>query len=100
MCYAIAMALTADIRRRIEADFGVEHVAEIVAVMESARSDDPDVFGDRIIRCALYVSAGNTETLERALALARTDYRDLIVWAEYDNAFGERKRDLGQPFEG
>ena len=32
------------------------------------------------------------------IELARTDYRDLIVWAEYDNAFGDRKRDLTRPF--
>lgn len=89
--------LPSDICRRIAADFGGES-REIIALLKAERQRDPALFGDRILRCAVHVAGGARETLMRAIELAHIDYRDLIVWAEYDGEFGERKRDLGAPF--
>ena len=93
------MALAADILRRINRDFNdPPAAAQALGRLEEARGGAPDLFSDRVLRCAVFVAAGNLETLDRALALARIDARDLIVWAEYDNDFETRKRDLTQPF--
>lgn len=92
------MGLPEDICRRVLADFGDDEGPGVVALLEEEQARDPALFGDRILRCAVHVAGGTRETLLRALELARTDSRDLIVWAEYDNAFGARKRDLGAPF--
>jgi len=92
------MTLTPDIRDRIADDFGADAASAVATVLERERSASPDLFTDRILRCAVHAAAGDLDTLRRALDLARIDYRDLIVWAEYDNAFGDRKRDLTRPF--
>lgn len=92
-----AVRLPSDICRRIAADFGDEG-SEIIALLVAERQRNPALFGDRILRCAVHVAGGARETLTRAIELARMDYRDLIVWAEYDGTFGERKRGLGEPF--
>jgi hypothetical protein len=92
------MTLAADIHDRIVDDFAADDVPTANALLERERTASPDLFSDRILRCVVYVAEGDPVALRRAIELARTDYRDLIVWAEYDNAFGDRKRDLTRPF--
>ena len=56
-----------------------------------------DLKKDRLIRCALFLSRGSIKELESAVALGKTDYRDLIWSAEYDCK--ERQlRDFNQSF--
>jgi hypothetical protein len=38
----------------------------------------------RVARCVLYLAAGDAAKLVELVAAARTDYRDVIWWAEYD----------------
>ena len=93
------MALAPDILRRINRDFiDPADAAQAIARLGAARAEAPDLYTDRIQRCAVFVAAGEMETLERALALAVVDARDLIVWAEYDNRFEAQLRDLARPF--
>jgi len=90
--------LPSDIRRRIARDFGPADASALLAEFDRQRTADPDVFSDRIIRCIVYVANGELNTAQRAVSLALTDWRDLIVWAEYDNNFDTPLRDLGVPF--
>ncbi len=92
------MSLPPDVRRRVISDFAPAQAQRTLARLESARNSAPTVFGDRIVRCAVFVARGDISTLEKAISLAHQDARDLIVWAEYDNEFGEAKRDLSKPF--
>jgi hypothetical protein len=93
------MALAADILRRINRDFNdPATIAQAIRRLEEARAAAPDLFSERVLRCAVFAAAGDLETLDRALALARIDPRDLIVWAEYDNDFANRRRDLTRHF--
>ncbi len=93
------MALAPDILRRVNRDFDDPAAAgRAIARLEAARAEAPGLFSDRILRCAVFVAAGEMENLERGLALALIDARDLIVWAEYDNDFEAQKRDLAVPF--
>ncbi len=56
------------------------------------------MFSDRVIRCIVYVANGELKTAQRAVSQALTDWRDVIVWAEYDNNFDTQLRDLSVPF--
>ena len=91
--------LPPDIRRRIARDFGPADASALLANIEDKRRGDPDLFSERIIRCIVYVANGDLDTAERAVALAQIDWRDLIVWAEYDNKFDAQVRDLGFSFD-
>jgi hypothetical protein len=51
--------------------------------------------GARVVRCVLFLGT-DLAALERAATAAKTDYRDVIWWAEYDG--GEtRLRDFSAP---
>jgi hypothetical protein len=91
--------LPPDIRRRIARDFSAADAGTLLADIAAQRAATPDVFTDRIIRCIVYVANGDLPTAERAVSLALVDWRDLIVWAEYDNKFGERLRDMDAAFD-
>jgi hypothetical protein len=56
-----------------------------------------DLASDRLSRCALFPAAGSLKKLEEEVALGRTDYRDLIVAADYDR-FLIQLRDFNRPF--
>ncbi len=90
--------LPPDIRRRIARDFSLADASVMLADLTARRAADPQLFSDRIVRCVVYVAKGAVETAERAISLALVDWRDLIVWAEYDNTFEDQLRDLNNPF--
>ncbi|HEY3801266.1 MAG TPA: hypothetical protein VGL61_01615 [Kofleriaceae bacterium] len=60
----------------------------LLAYPEAARSelarleDVPELA--RVARCVLYLAGGDPEKLVQLVVAARTDYRDVIWWAEYD----------------
>jgi hypothetical protein len=89
------MPLATDIANRIKQDFPaieVQPVTELlIEFQESTQS------GERILRCLLYVAHGQFNHLADAVALARLDFRDLIV-SEYDPSL-QRIRDFNQPFD-
>ena len=87
-----------DIRRRVARDFSPADASALLAELDRQRTASPEVFSDRVIRCIVYVANGEVKTAQRAVSLALTDWRDLIVWAEYDNNFDTLLRDLSVPF--
>jgi len=93
------MPLPADIRRRIARDFGPADASALLVDIAAHRTSGPRIFSDRIVRCIVYVAGGDLEIAGRAIALALVDWRDHIVWAEYDGKFDQQLRDLNHPFE-
>jgi len=88
-------ALPADVVTRVERDYDeAERAAAILALggLSSATREHA-----RVARCVLHVAAGDLQRLEQMIALAHTDFRDVIVAAEYDRDL-RRLRDLSQPF--
>jgi len=93
--------LPEDILQRISADFGSEvtpgvlsRLAGFIGQLADARGEPPDA---RILRCVVYIAAGDRKRLEEACRLALTDTRDVMYQAEYDA--GDRQvRRLDQPF--
>ena len=79
----------ADIVDGIMARFDAEAIPRVHLLLQ-------DLEGDRLIRCALFLSRGSIEGLKSAVDLGKTDYRDLIVAAEYDQK-DHHLRDFNQP---
>ncbi|MBK7898738.1 MAG: hypothetical protein KA603_03315 [Azonexus sp.] len=80
---------------RIAADFPHPSPAPLLALL--AQYEGPERL--RVLRCIIHLAKGNRERLLDALASARTDYRDVIYWAEYEGG-SRRIRDLTRPFVG
>jgi len=88
-------ALPADVVTRVGRDYDeVDRAAVILALGELSSATREHA---RVARCVLYVAAGDLQEFGRVIALAHTDFRDVIVAAEYDRDL-RRLRDLSQPF--
>lgn len=98
-------ALTADIRARVERDFGRDAAPVLDKLAEVARAD-PHLDSPRIMRCLVFLARGDAKRLDHYTKLARVDYRDLIVAAEYETRPGtdpsqgiyDQVRDFNVPF--
>ena len=92
------MILARDIWGKVNKDFETpEEAALALSVLADFVDQNKKLSSDRIVRCIVFVANGDLNRLEKAIDLAREDYRDLIVWAEYDEK-NERVRDFSNPF--
>jgi hypothetical protein len=80
--------LPADIRKRIHTDFEPERANIIESDLEEFEIRFVEVYKDkpspRIFRCLLYLASGDEISLARYSEVALSDWRDIILWAEYD----------------
>ena len=92
------MILARDTWVKVNKDFETpEEAALALSVLADFMDQNQELSSDRILRCIVFVANGDLNRLEKAIDLAREDYRDLIVWAEYDEK-NERVRDFSNPF--
>jgi hypothetical protein len=90
--------LARDILGKVNRDFGTpDEAALALSVLADFAEQNQELSSDRILRCIVFVARGDLDVLDKAIDLAKTDYRDLIFWAEYDGK-DERIRDLSTPF--
>jgi hypothetical protein len=82
-----------DVMTRIAADFPNEAPATILALLEQYEG----VEKSRVARCILHLAGGSADQLHRFIGNAKTDYRDVIYWAEYGQD-DQRIHDFNQPF--
>jgi hypothetical protein len=80
-----------DIVDRVVQDFDADAIGQAHLRLE-------DLGSDRLARCALFLARGSIEALRSAVELGRTDYRDLIMAAEYDRD-DNHVRDFNRPFQ-
>jgi hypothetical protein len=80
-----------DIVERVIRDYDADAIGQVHLWLE-------DLGSDRLARCALFVARGSLEALRSAVELGRTDYRDLIMTAEYDRD-DNHLRDFNRPFQ-
>ena len=92
--YERPLILPYDILRRVADDFPDEADAETVRE-ELASLDCPEPV--RVARCVLHLSAGSVSGVKKNIATAKQDYRDTILFAEYDRD-DRRLRDFSKPF--
>ena len=89
--------IASDITKRVRNDFNRPDDARLVlSVLEDFQKQNPDLSSDRFIRCLVQVADGDLGRLDQAIELAVVDFRDLIVWAEYDEN-RLQIRDLSKP---
>lgn len=93
--------LPEDIQQRITSDFGIEEapgaltrLAGFIGQLADAHGEPPDA---RVLRCVVFIAAGDRKKLEVACRLALSDTRDVIHQAEYDGDDHQVRR-LDQPF--
>ncbi len=79
-----------DVVDRILAEYEADAVSHVHALLE-------ELGADRLCRCALFLAKGSVAKLEEQVRLGTTDFRDLIVAAEYDG--DTQVRDFNRPFQ-
>ena len=79
-----------DIIERVSTEYPADAIGQVHLWFEDLKSD-------RLSRCALFIAQGSLEKLEKAVAMGKEDYRDLIMAAEYDS-FHIQLRDFSRPF--
>ena len=87
-----------DIVTKVQQDFSKEDATVIVESLSELQKEDSKIFCDRILRCIVFSAQGRFDWFESAVALARIDWRDVIVNAEYDRDRETRRRDFNLPF--
>lgn len=95
----MVLPLPADVIARVQKDFPKNDVMSILQLLDEFRGENPEL-SNRVIRCIVFLARGSYEKFARAVELARLDWRDLIVEAEYDGWYGEenRRRNMNLPF--
>ena len=91
------MELPDDIQNRIARDFeaGANEAAEQVVKYLGNQEREPV----RTARCAIYLAQGSVQELTRMLDVALRDWRNVILWAEYDKGKEPPVRDFDVPFD-
>jgi hypothetical protein len=90
--------LPQDIVTKVQQDFPEADAIVITQLLSELKEEDPRIFCDRILRCIVFSAQGRFDWFESAVALARIDWRDVIVNAEYDRDRETRRRDFNLPF--
>jgi hypothetical protein len=85
--------LAKDILDRARSDFAGGDHEETIKLLQAYSGPETD----RVQRCVLYLSGGEPEKLKHFLQTAQSDYRDVILFAEYDSA-SQRVRDFSRGF--
>lgn len=95
----LVVALPTDISEHISATFAAGERAGAERLLTHAVIEDGTAPEPRLMRCALFASAGSLETLKHFVQLLRIDWRDVIVAGEYEQRGSElvRVRDLNEP---
>lgn len=89
------MTLPDDIVGKANADYATPADRESV-LHALTHLDVPE--RDRVARCVLFCAAGDVAAFQAMAALARVDYRDAIMCAEYEQPSCKRVRSFIEPF--
>ena len=85
--------LPQDIKNRIIRDFSRNEVASVEDLLDQYDGRE----SDRVIRCIVHLSNGSYEKLKVSVETANMDYRDIILFAEYDLK-NQKINDFTKPF--
>jgi hypothetical protein len=88
------MALPDDVLRAIER-FPPDERERVRGLLDEVLELTHANEGARVVRCVLWLG-DDVATLEHYATAAKTDYRDVIWWAEYDG-LETRRRDFSKP---
>jgi len=86
-----------DLRERVSRDFG-DQSSLVTGQLIAFRAESPSIATDRILRCIVQAAASDVGRVRTYIDLAKLDWRDLIMAAEYQYP-NVRVLDLSHPFE-
>jgi galactose-1-phosphate uridylyltransferase len=75
--------LPKDVLRKIKFDFA-HHEIEVMNLFLEFLEPDKYLENDRIVRCIIYLAKKDFGKLKYYVECAKTDPRDIMLWAEYD----------------
>jgi hypothetical protein len=90
--------LPQDIVIKVRQDFSEDDAVVIVQLLIELQKENPRVFSDRILRCIVFSAGGRFDEFACQVKLARLDWRDVIMNAEYDRDWKTHCRDFNSPF--
>ena len=85
--------LAADIEAKLAQDYPSESLSAVLGSLATYQDSERN----RVIRCIIHLSAGDPERISYFVSVATQDYRDVILWAEYD-ATDRQVHDFSKPF--
>jgi hypothetical protein len=88
-----------DIKNRVQSDFGENHIRAIAKIQELIISNE-SFQSHRIIRAVIHLANKDADHLKKIIGQARTDWRDILLWAEYKDVNGKTTqiRDFNKEF--
>jgi hypothetical protein len=90
--------LPQDIVTKVQQDFSTDDAVVIVQLLTELQMENPRVFSDRILRCIVFSADGSFDEFACQVKLARLDWRDVIMNAEYDRDWKNHLRHFELPF--
>ncbi len=91
------MYIPDDIDRYLRTQYSPHEVVEIISVFEDLHKAD-NAISARVLRCIIHLAEGSADRVRDLAEDAKTDYRDIILWAEYDQKGKTRLHDFNKPF--
>ena len=92
--------LSKDILDQIKVQF-CENYKNVTEIFKIELSENDFLNSHRIIRCIIFLSENSIEKLKENINIAKIDWRDIILSAEYENNEKNElilKRDFNKPF--
>ena len=88
-----------DIKNRMQSDFGKNNHKAIIRIQELIISNE-SFRNHRIIRAIIHLANKDSDHLKKVIGQAKTDCRDILLWAEYKDENGKTTqiRDFNKEF--
>jgi len=90
--------LPQDISAKVRQDFPEDEAVVILQLLSELEKENRGIFSDRILRCIVFSAKGRFDEFACQVALARIDWRDVIMNAEYDRDRETHRRHFELPF--
>lgn len=74
---------SSDVERVVRRDFAKEQFADVMTLLGECGAKNGQRGGPRVQLAALKLAQGSVEKLKPLVESAKRDYRDVLVWAEY-----------------
>jgi hypothetical protein len=91
--------LPKDIVDRVSFEYEKGNLEEVFILLTNLNEDMKNCRHNtfRILRCVIFLSSRSVEHIKYYCEMARSDFRDVMYWAEYDK-FDNRLRDFNMEF--
>jgi hypothetical protein len=93
---ALGVFMPTDIYQKVEIDFGAK-AQEVHEALKELDAKTKGLISNRVIRAIIYLANGNFDTFHQKVVLAQTDWRDVLLQAEY-NLQTQRVRNFDKTF--